>query len=300
MANETRSFRERLIHALHVIPGGSLLFALIPIAIFGYLGWYHYGAKRLDRTFYSLKLDQIKISTQPEWIKSAVLDEVFKSKRLDRINTLDPSANADIASAFETHPWVKSATRVRKYGNTITVDLVYRQPLALIQVPHRLETGEWKDGFDPIDQYGVVLPIADFNDSDVTDHKYIFIDIENIARTPEGMAYADIRVHQALKLANMLEASGLRSLLGVEWLLVRRDNDASSGKPWILGLQTNDKRKITWGRAPGEELPTESPADRKLSDLTNWLKVEREKGSKGSHLDLSTGRSAPGQTASSR
>lgn len=299
MANETRSFRDRMLHVLHVVPGGSLLFALIPLVIFGYWGWYHYAANRIDRTFYSLKIDQVQISTQPAWIKSSVLEEVFKEKRLDRINTLDPSANADIASAFETHPWVKSATRVRKYSGAVAVDLVYRQPLAMIQVPYQeSESGKWKQGFYPVDQYGVVLPVSDFSQSQV--FEFLLIDIENIDRTPTGMAYADVRVHHALKLAQFLEVSGQRSELEIKWLRVTRDNDVSTGKPWLLQLQTGDNRLIVWGHTPGDEVGGENPPDRKLSDLANWLKGEREKGSQGGQLDLSTGKVIPGQTASTK
>lgn len=301
MANDNRSFRDRLVNALHIIPGGSLLFALIPLVVFGYWGWYHYAAKHIDRTFYSLKLQQIEISTQPEWIKSSVLEEVFKSKRLDRINTLDPSANADIASAFETHPWVKSASRVRKFSNSIMVDLVYRQPLAMINVPYRdTNSGKWSGRlyFLPVDQYGVVLPLVDFSREQVGE--FILMDIENIDCIDEGMAYTDIRVQQALKLASFLESSGKRKLLGIQWVNVRRDNDISSGKPWLLQLQTEDKRMIVWGHAPGDEMPGENTADRKINDLTNWLKIEREKGSQGGQYDLSTGKAVPGQTASNR
>lgn len=299
MANETRSFRDRMLHVLHVVPGGSLLFALIPLVIFGYWGWYHYGAIHIDRTFYSLKIDQVQISTQPAWIKSSVLEEVFKEKRLDRINTLDPSANADIASAFETHPWVKSATRVRKYSGAVAVDLVYRQPLAMIQVPYQeSESGKWKQGFYPVDQDGVVLPVSDFSQSQV--FEFLLIDIENIDRTPTGMAYADVRVHHALKLAQFLEVSGQRSELEIKWLRVTRDNDVSTGKPWLLQLQTGDNRMVVWGHTPGDEVGGENPPDRKLSDLANWLKSERDKGSQGGQLDLSTGKIIPGQTASSK
>ncbi|MFO0940301.1 MAG: hypothetical protein U0930_05985 [Pirellulales bacterium] len=301
MANDNRSFRERLTKALHIIPGGSLLFALIPLVVFGYWGWYHYAAKRIDRTIYGLKLEHIEISTQPEWIKSSVLEEVFKTKKLDRINALEPSANADIASAFETHPWVKSASRVRKFGNNIMVDLVYRQPLAMINVPYRdNNSGKWSGRlhFYPVDQYGVVLPLADFSEDQVP--QFILVDIENIDCIPEGMAYSDIRVQHALKLAAYLEGAGKRKLLGIQWVNVRRDNDVSSGKPWLLQLQTEDKQMIVWGHAPGDEVPGESSADRKIADLTNWLKVEREKGSQGGQIDLPTGKSIPGQTASSR
>ena len=301
MANETRSFRDRMLHVLHVVPGGSLLFALIPLVIFGYWGWYHYGAIHIDRTFYSLKVEQVQISTQPAWIKSSVLKEVFKEKRLDRINTLDPAATADIASAFETHPWVRSAKNVQKYSGGVTVDLVYRQPLAMLQVPYQdSESGKWTQGFYPIDQDGVVLPVSSFSKSQVSEFEFLLIDIENIDRTPEGMAYADVRVHHALKLAQFLEASGQRSALEIQWLRVTRDNDVSTGRPWLLQLLTAGNRMVIWGHTPGEEVGGENPPDRKLSDLANWLKSEREKESKGGQLDLSTGKVIPGQTASSK
>ncbi len=301
MANETRSFRDRMLHVLHVVPGGSLLFALIPLVIFGYWGWYHYGAIHIDRQLYSLKIDQVRISTQPSWIKSSVLQEVFKQKRLDRINTLDPSATADIASAFETHPWVKSAKNVQKFSTGVAVDLVYRQPLAMLSVPYQdSESGEWKQGFYPVDQYGVVLPLSNFSQSQVAEFEFLLIDIENVDRIPEGMAYGDSRVQHALKLAQFLEASGQRSALEIQWLRVTRDNDVSTGKPWLLQLQTAGNRMVIWGHTPGEEVSGENPPDRKLSDLANWLKAEREKGSQGGQFDLSTGKIIPGQTASSK
>jgi hypothetical protein len=248
-----------------------------------------------------LQLNQIEISAQPIWIKTSVLEEVYKSKKLDRINILDPSSNADIASAFETHPWVKSATRVRKYGGggMVTVDLIYRRPLAMIQVPYLdPESSRWKDGFYPLDAFGVVLPVNDFTQQQI--FEYLRIEIEKIDRTPEGMGYADARVHQALKLTSFLESSGLRKELGLEWLRVRRDDDVSTGKQWTLQLSTDDHRLIVWGHAPGEEVAGEESADKKLSRISNWLKSERQLASQGGELNLLKRSAGSAQTTSSR
>jgi hypothetical protein len=296
MANDTLTIRHRIWAAFQFLPGGALLFALVPMVVFGYLGWYYYAADRIDRTLYSLSLDQIQISTQPDWIKSSVLESVFKEKRLDRVNLLDPTANAYIASAFETSPWVKSTTRVRKLGGQVIVDLVFRQPLAMLKVSYQdRETMRWEDGFYPLDGYGYVLPKEDFTQSQISD--YLLIDIENIG-TPSGAVYADGRVHQALKLISVLESSGKRKQLGVEWINVRRDNDVSIGKPWILQLWTIDRRMIVWGHSPGEEVNGEPDGQAKLANLEKWLKAERERGSEGGTFDLTLGKTVSGQTTS--
>jgi hypothetical protein len=300
MANAPTTFRDRLYLALHLIPGGSLLFAIIPLVVFGYLGWYYYAAEKIDRTFYALKPDQIEISTQPDWLKTSVLEDVYKSKRLDRINVLDPSSNADIASAFETHPAVKSATRVRKFSNTVFVDLIYRQPVALISLPHQNKANapETK-GFSvfALDGDGYIVPISEeYAQRLISDS--LVIDIEDVSTQPgAAYRYADVRVHQALKLATFLESSGQRKNLGLQWMNVRRDDDVTSGRPWLLLLRTMDGRQVIWGHTPGEEIGGEESPERKLLRLANWLRSERENGTSGGQIDLSN-RSAAGQTVS--
>jgi hypothetical protein len=291
MSAQYQAFHQRFMYIMHVVPGGALLFALIPLVVCGYLGWYHYGAKRLDQALYALQFDQINVTDQPSWILSSVAEEVFSSNRLDRVNLLDPSASAMIASAFETHPWIEKTARVHKaQGRGVTVDVIYRKPLAMIQVHYYplTESGnraeERKEGYYPIDRQGVVLPVSDFKKNQSLLWDFLMIEIENIelpAAQP-GMPLNDLRVMEALKLAEFLEKNCQPKSLGLQWIRVRRDPTLSSDSPWILELWTIDERMITWGRAPGAEATGETPAEGKLAALTNWLAAQRADTNKGS------------------
>ena len=49
----------KLAKYLKDMPGASLLFAIGPLVTLGYLAWVYYGADHLNRTFYSLKQENI-------------------------------------------------------------------------------------------------------------------------------------------------------------------------------------------------------------------------------------------------
>lgn len=303
MSAQLQTFHRRFAYVMHVVPGGALLFALIPLVVCGYLGWYHYGAQRLDQALYSLRLDQIHLTDQPEWILTSVLEEVYSSNRLDRVNLLDPAASAVIASAFETHPWVEKTARVHKaQGRGVTVDVVYRKPLAMIQVYYYpvsesgIKSHERKEGYYPIDPKGVVLPVGDFKKNQSLVWDYLMIEIENIElpSAQPGMPLNDLRVLEALKLAAFLEKKCEPKSLGLQWIRVRRDQTMSSASPWILELWTIDERMIVWGRAPGAEATGEGHPDKKLSILSDWLTAQRSgTSSNGTVLNLLETRAEP-------
>jgi hypothetical protein len=279
---------------LHIVPGGSLLFALVPLVVFGYIGWYYHGAKRVDKAFYSLKRDQVTISPPPSWVKLDILEQVFRDTKLERINLLDPSASADIASAFETNGWVKSVTRVSKaYGGSVTVDMVYRKPVAMVKVLHPTEgTGQQREGFLPVDAAGSILPSSDFDKQRVPDFLLVDIDsvsIENVSTADYRIySFADVRVREALKVADFLEAACDRRSLGLQWISVRRDpTQVTQSNPWLVLLETSDKNSILWGHAPGAETAGEQSAQQKIAEIDNWLKQQRADGVRGATLDLS-------------
>ncbi|MBX3421083.1 MAG: hypothetical protein KF752_05950 [Pirellulaceae bacterium] len=295
MAAESKNLSQRLAKAIHVIPGGVLLFALIPLVICGYLGWYHYGAKKLDQALYALQLPQITLTAQPEWITGSVLDEVYRSKRLDKVNLLEPSASATIASAFETHPWVEKTSRVEKtQGGAVSVDVVYRRPLAMVKVVYYPVDEQGKrsptpqEGFFPVDYKGVILPDAGFKQNQSLVRDYLLIDIDNLEHpsAQPGMPFNDIRVAEALKLVSYLEKNSDPKHLGIQWVHVRSDSRLTSLNPWLLELWSVDKHLVIWGHAPGQEGAGEESAERKLAKATTWLQTQRSTSASHSTLDL--------------
>ncbi len=270
---EHSSLRNRIAAIIQHIPGGAVLFAVVALVIFGYFGWYYYGADHLDHALYSLRLEKLAVTPQPPWIKAKVAEEVYQNGRLDRISLLDARANAAIAQAFETHHWVDTTTRVSKaVGGRVTVDLVYRQPIAMVFFENRNEAdpSQATKGFFPIDEAGTVLPTADFSSDDVWDYFMIIAD-EARPAGDTGMPYGDVRITQALQLCQLLAQHREAHQLQEVW--VHHDNLSAGASPWSLTVVTRDKlRAIVWGHAPEYESRGELPADEKLNRMLSWLK----------------------------
>lgn len=290
-AKEPESLRERLVALLHLVPGGALLFAIIPLVVLGYLGWFYYGADHLDQALYAVTAEDLEVTPQPTWIRRNVTDEVFHNNRLDRVSLLDPKSNATIAQAFETHPWVKSAKRVTKSaGGRVAVDLVFRKPLAMVYCQPSDEASAAGDdqsvsqaGFFPIDADGVILPVDDFDESHVWEHFLIFAQGARPAGDI-GMPFGDSRITEALRLCAFLEPQ--RKQLGIQRVYVDHDPRAQGPNTLIVTLETNDKHLVRWGHVPGAEDPRESaPAD-KLRVLNSWLEQQRSANQTAGTLDL--------------
>jgi hypothetical protein len=271
---EPQNLRRKLAFLVQHIPGGALLFAVFMLIVLGYFGWYYYGADHLDQALYSLRLENLSVTAQPEWIKTKVSDEVYRTNRLDRISLLDPRANASIAQAFETHNWVKSAIRVSKaVGGKVEVDLVYRRPLAMIYVEQTVPDASGSKtiaGYLPIDSEGTMLPTeSDFGSEDVL--KYFVVYAQDARPAGDvGMPYGDVRIMEALSLCEFLQK--YRETYGLQVIEIHQDRLVSGPSPWSLKIFTRDKRReIVWGHAPRLENSSELPADEKLKRLLAWL-----------------------------
>lgn len=268
---ETKSLRTSFTKTLQRIPGAAFLFAVVPLVVLGYLGWFYYGAEHLDHALYSLAKENLSVTEQPSWIESDIVDEVYSRFRLDQISLLDPGANAAIAQAFETHGWVKKATRVTKSaGGTVNVDLVYRRPMAMVYTDDGTEKGFWA-----IDNEGVILPTKDFNQNQVYDYFQIFA--PEARQKKEGMSFGDARIEEALKLCAYLSAD--REALGLQEIWIDQEPTRSNGpSSWIMTILSKSKQQVMiWGHAPGVEAHGESTADEKKNRMAAWLARARVK-----------------------
>lgn len=286
-----KSFRERFAGIWQYVPGGALLFAIVPLILLSYLGWFYYGAQHLDQALYALTPEQLTVTPQPVWIStSKVREEVFQRARLDRISLLDPKANATIAQAFEAHPWIRSTTRVTKaVGGKVAVDVVYRQPLAMVYCqPQSLEASNApqtikEPGFFPVDAEGIMLPTEDFSRAEVLE--YFVIRADNATPTGQiGMAFGDVRIVNALKVCSLLEPVREREKL--QSVYVEHDHRSSGDSPWIIVLETTDKHQIIWGHMPNAEGVGEPSASDKLQALSAWLTTQREAQATRKSLNL--------------
>ncbi|QDV24237.1 hypothetical protein [Aureliella helgolandensis] len=260
------------------VPGGALMFAVIPLLFLGYFGWYYYGAEHLDHALYNLRLENLTVTDQPAWIKANVAQEVFRDSKLEDVSLLDPHATATIAQAFEAHHWVKSASRVTKStGAKVAVNLIYRRPAAMVHLPNYTApqaAGEPNSNealvyFFPIDSMGVLLPAQDLEEQQVLKHFLIYA--EDVRSAGEvGKPFGDARIIEALKLCEFLEPE--RERWGLERINVYQDLRSGGASPWILILATRDRsREIIWGHAPTNEASGEPQPGEKLTRLRKWM-----------------------------
>lgn len=214
------------------------------------------------RDEYVLSTADIVITPTPRWVRSDLVRQVIERAGLpETMSVLDDRLTVEIAEAFRLHPWVKEVVRVRKsLPARVEVELVYRQPVAMVQV---------KPGLYPVDAEAVLLPPADFS---VPEAKR-FPRIENVRTTPQGPAgtsWGDVGVLGAARLAELLaphwETFGLAAIR-----VPRRTSANTTLDELTFELFTEGGSRIVWGRAPGTDHPGEPTSAQKIGRLKQYL-----------------------------
>lgn len=276
---------------IRTLPGGGLLFAVVPLLILGYFGWKNFAAEHLDRSLYALQVANIEITPQPGWIHGDVREEVYRNGTLSKLSLLDPQATATIAHAFDAHSWIKRTNRVRKTSHgKVQVDVLYRRPAAMVWFQKAAVLGTPPSPGNkglcyPVDEDGVVLPGDDFQPDEV--HNYFMIYAPNAEPTGKStLAFGDNRILEALKLCKVLQPHRVAWKLACIYVEPDAvDQQITGFNSWIMSVTTDDKRNILWGHAPGKELKDEPTVEEKLAVLQSWLQSP-ESGGKPSDLDL--------------
>ncbi|MFN3191126.1 MAG: cell division protein FtsQ/DivIB [Aureliella sp.] len=269
-SEEQPSFAQRVSGVLKHIPGAALMFAVVPLLVLGYLGWYHYGAEHLDQALYALDQKQLQVTEPPAWVENDLVAEVFSSARLDRVSLLDPKATVRISQAFENHIWVRDVLSVRKSnGGAVAVDLEYREPVASVMVFGQPSADNKRPiiGFRVVDREGFVLPGSE---SDIS--RYLVLRVEGT--TDEEIVFRDTRITDALVLCNFL--APLSQQLGIAQVTIANDQGLVTSGHWSYGIISKDDHRILWGHVPGQEVSGEVEAAQKVKSLRSQLAQIRQ------------------------
>jgi hypothetical protein len=258
--------------------------APVALVTLGYWLWSVWGARTLDRTLYAVTLASLRVTPQPNYIQTSVVEDVFRGSQLDKISLLDRNAAASIARAFDMHPWVRHTTRVCKLSNSqIQVDLVYRQPIAMVGLdpsgtespssPSAKESSTWF--FLPVDDEAVLLPShKTLQTYRPEDFLLIYAPGLTSSGTLVGEQFRDPRVVDAVRLAKLLFP--FRMEWQIESIYVYQQDLGPGAGRYLLEIATvpqqGQQRRIIWGHAPGEEIPGEPVVARKLEMLSSHLK----------------------------
>jgi hypothetical protein len=261
-----RSLLRRLIKA----PTVFAIFWPTLLVVGGYVGWHRWGSEQITAQFAGVDPTRISVTEQPEYVRTNIVQAVYRDTAMDGLSLLDRQATAKIASAFSMHPWVRSVIGVRKLpGGSIDVRLEYRQPVAMIHVfkPDPNDRGSY---FLPVDGDGVLLPPSEFTRSETRDFIHIEIPHTDSTNAFVGSPFGGPPVRYAAMLAEILmpyrAQAGIRSI-GVF-------GDPRQTELPQLEIIKVDGTKFPWGSPPGSELPGERTANMKLRSLIDAAQGE--------------------------
>lgn len=247
---------------------GPLRWAMLALLIAAMLGgawhavWQMVSDQVTESDHYRITFEDIEISPLPAWIRADVRAEVVRDAGLESpLSLLDAELAGRLHRAFALHPWVAHVNRVVKLpAGKVQIDLVYRRPVCMVEVP---------GGLFPVDDHGVLLPSADFSPQEASRYPRV-AGINPATAGPVGTKWPDPRV---------IGASGIAKTLldvWVPWELGRIEPAAASASNPVVEdpgyvVFTTQGTRIFWGSAPGGETAGEGTADAKLAQLKRHL-----------------------------
>ncbi len=239
-----------------------VLFWPCAVGVLAICAWNYWGAEHVADQYHGLVPEKIRISPQPDYVRSDIVQAVYRDTAMQGLSLLDRQATVKIASAFSLHPWVRKVIGVRKLpGGEIDVRLEYRTPVAMVHV-YKPESDDNRSYFFPVDGDGVLLPTTEFTTSET--RNYLYIEVPGVYTTnPVGSAFGDARVEAAARLAEYL--SPFRDEISIRSIGVY--GDPRQMEVPQLELVTPKQARIFWGSPPGVEPPGEATAKMKLKRL---------------------------------
>jgi hypothetical protein len=218
----------------------------------GWLLWREFGERARTHRGAILTPADVELVGCADWVTSDLRAEALRGASLDGGLPLDdPELARRLARAFDIHPWVREVVRVTlRHPAGAVVEIRCREPVAMVAVP---------GGLLAVDAEGIVLPSDDFT----AEAAARYPKLTGIASGPRGAAgfsWGDPAVE---------EGAALAAVIGPEWqrlglVEVRPVGDARS-RTWTLVGEGD--LVITFGSAPGHEVPNEPTAAMKVARL---------------------------------
>jgi hypothetical protein len=210
---------------------------------------------------YLAAMEDLEITPPPAWIHTDIKSEVIRDAGLPKsISILDEHAPQLLSEAFGLNAWVARVAGVHtSYPAHIRVDLIYRQPVAMVEVP---------GGLLPVDVQSVLLPTDGFSAAEAQSYPRI----AGISTSPRGLIgtpWGDTSVEQGAKLAALLQAAW--PTLGLHHIQLAPL--AGDTNPAEMGWQLVTRRgsAFLWGSTPDAEGSDEAKSPDKLARLQKLI-----------------------------
>jgi hypothetical protein len=265
-------------------PARALVLATLAAGLLvaaGYAIWQSVREHVFKSSHYHLSLDDIIVTPRPEWIRTDVKAEVVRDASVDGpLSVLDQRLLQRLREAFALHPWVAKVVRVGKRSPArVEVDLVYRRPVCMVQVP---------GGLFPVDAEGVLLLTADFSPQEASRYPRLS-GIPLSTAPPPGVRWPDERVLGGAEIAAALRDVWHEMELHHIQPTITSADGGSSGPDY--DIITRHGTRIVWGPAPGADDASRTAAAEKVARLKHFFADRGTlEGARGSQdLDLRNG-----------
>ena len=223
----------------------TLIGFILVLAVFaglGGLGWYFAKDRIRSQPEYLLIAEKITVSPPiPDWVPERFIEDVLQSAGLNRTGSLlDKTLPQKLAEAFAAHPWVEKVEQVvPHHPSGAQVKLVYRVPMALVEVPQQ--------GMFPVDRNGILLPTEYLSKEILSDQPSKHLVIQGIQSSPLGSAgtpWGNPLVPAAAQLAAAL--TDIAEPLTLARIIPTMET-TPSGARIVCRLKTVAGTEIHWG-----------------------------------------------------
>ncbi|HVC98169.1 MAG TPA: hypothetical protein VND64_31145 [Pirellulales bacterium] len=227
----------------------------------GYAIWQSVREHVYRSSHYHLSLDDIIVTPRPEWIRTDIKSEVVRDASVDGpLSVLDQRLLQRLREAFALHPWVAKVERVAKRSPArVEVDLVYRCPVCMVQVP---------GGLFPVDAEGVLLLTADFSPQEASRYPRLS-GIPLSTAPPPGVRWPDERVLGGAEIAAALGDVWYEMELHHIQPTLDSTDDGRGGPDYEV--VTRHGTRIVWGAAPGADDSGRTAAADKVARLKHFF-----------------------------
>lgn len=224
--------------------------------------WTRHSDKILSQPQYRLNPDLLQVTPQPEYIRSDVKANAVINGQLKDANLLEERIVLQVRQAFAVQPWVKEVLYANKqYPSTVEVELVYRRPIAMVEIPPGTLEGIDYPSVLPIDDEAVLLPVEI---TEAEARKFPKIGGVNTAPAgPPGSPWGDTRIAEATQIVMLLE--DIWDQLELHRIEVPpRTSSVNQPESEEYQLVSKSRQRYSWGPALGKELPGE-PSGKELA-----------------------------------
>ena len=278
------SLRGILLHSATLFVIATML--VIGTAIFL---WERHQARIVNLEEFRLTEDKIQLTTPPVWasdnLKQMVISGISKptpetsnpKSGNNPASILDTQLVARTASVMKNVGYVERVKSVHKSKSGLEIDLVYREPIALVELSQHTFPYEWpqkyqgKDILLPVDRFGVVMPES-LGTGLLLPRILVVYPVASPDQFQKLVTWADWpdeRIKDAAAISALFEKSS--DAIGLARIMTRRKPDQAGVSQISYELWPDSGAQVVWGNAPGKELQGEADAEAKLRALEDFV-----------------------------